>query len=85
MQTVLLGTLKLIGLAEGSSVGGVLLCEGSDQTQQFLLFWACAATEESNDVLMLHLPTRSHIGFVMDEHTPEGFAIRYQRSPLGLS
>jgi hypothetical protein len=48
----------------------MLLDKSSDQAEQFLLLWASAATEEGRDVLMLHLPSRCHIGFVADEHSP---------------
>jgi hypothetical protein len=47
----------------------VLLDEGADQTQQFLLFRPCAPTQENRDVLMLHLPSGSDIGFVADEQS----------------
>ena len=57
----------MIDLSEASRVGGVLLEKGSDQTQQFLLFWTVASAQESREVLMFHVPTRGYIGFVMDE------------------
>jgi hypothetical protein len=47
----------------------VLLCEGPDQIEQFLLFGICATIEKGRDVLMFHLSSRRHIGFVTDEHS----------------
>jgi hypothetical protein len=48
----------------------VLLDEGADQTQQFLLFRPCAPPQESRDIFMFHLPSGSDIGFVADEQSP---------------
>jgi hypothetical protein len=50
-------------------VGGVFLDKRSDQAQQFLLFWTVASVREGRKVVVFHVLTRSHIGFVMDEQT----------------
>ena len=54
----------------GLRVGGVLLDKGPDQAQQFLLFWSRPATEGGRNILMLHLPSRCHIGFMTSENSP---------------
>ena len=58
---------KLIDLANGLGVSRLLLHKRSDQAQQFLLFWPVASAQEGRKVLMFHVPTRGHIGFMMDE------------------
>ncbi len=55
-----------VGLCSG--VNRVFLNKSSDQTKECLLFWTCAATQEGRNFLVLHLPSRRHIGLVTDEH-----------------
>ena len=53
-------------------VAGMLLDKGSDQAQQFLLFWTVASAQEGWEVLMFHVPTRGQIGFMADEDGSRG-------------
>ena len=63
----------------------MLVYQGSDQAQEFLLLRTLSAAQEVYDGEMLDMPAGGDVASWRTNTSPDGSPIRYHVSPLGLS